>query len=324
MIKRLIASVLALILLLIAISLPASGAATATTSYDIVTTDQSGSGSILVFDRTAADWNAAGAVKWSWAPSASNGFASPTPGWGRPSDAKLRYNCLFGGYWMVVTDSYGLAAIVPYPAKNDKKWSINLGTGPNLHSAELLPNGNIAIAASTGGWVRVYTSSQGPTSTTNVQYALEAAHSVLWDPAGNQLWALGKNYLVALTIGGTASAPTLTEKLKIALPTLNGHDLQPVIGDPDRLWVSTGSAVYQYVKSTNSWSSTFAGASSISRVGVKSVSNDPGGQVVETVPKAGCATTWCTDTADFFLPGATRTKTGSQFYKARFWNPDYQ
>jgi hypothetical protein len=117
---------------------------------------------ILVFDPASPDWNGSCAIAWSWSPSASNGFSAATPGWGHPTDMRIRNNCVFGGQFMTVTASDGLAAIIPYPAGNSRQWSLNVGGNPQ--AAELLPNGNIAVAASAGGWVRVYTSSQGPST----------------------------------------------------------------------------------------------------------------------------------------------------------------
>src|SRR5690606_38391276 len=137
--------------------------------------------------------------------------------WGLPTEAKVRSHDKWGGQWMVVTDSKGLAAIVPYPAGDRKQWGLNVGGNP--HSAELLPGGNVAVAASTGGWVRVYTSSQGPESNHFAEYGLPSAHAALWDPDLNVLWSAGKEYLVALTVGGTDAEPTLEEALRIELPT---------------------------------------------------------------------------------------------------------
>ncbi|GGE02685.1 hypothetical protein [Paenibacillus nasutitermitis] len=44
---------------------------------------------------------------------------------------------------MVVTDSRGLAAIIPYPSANGKKWGLDVGGNP--HSAELLPGGILQL-----------------------------------------------------------------------------------------------------------------------------------------------------------------------------------
>ncbi|MFE5323657.1 DUF6528 family protein [Paenibacillus sp. NPDC056579] len=296
--------------------------------YDIAVSDQA-SKKILVMDPAASDWNSPSAVKWSWAPSGTNGFAEFTSFWGLPTEARVRDSQFFGGKVMLVTDSRGLAAAIPYPAGNFKYWAANVGGNP--HAAEILPNGNIAVAASTGGWVRVYTSSQSCHSEVYAEYKLTSAHGVLWDPEKEILWTLGNSAIVGLKVGGTAAAPTLQEHVRLNVSSLNGHDIQPVYGDTDRLWVASGGKVYQYVKSTNSLDLTYSGAGSISRDGVKAVGNQLSGQVVETVtdtaktPKGGCTlNTWCTDSVDMFMPDAIKTRTGAAFYKARIMNPNYQ
>lgn len=296
--------------------------------YDIAVSDQA-SKKIVVMDPAVSDWNSSSAIKWSWAPSTSNGFADLTAYWGLPTEGRIRNSTFFGTQVMLVTDSKGLAAMIPYPAGDLKLWAANVGGNP--HSAELLPNGNIAVAASTGGWVRVYTSSQSSDSANYAQYALSSAHGVSWDPQQQILWTLGNGAIVGLKVGGTAASPTLTEQVRLNVASLNGHDIQPVYGDNDRLWVASGGKVYQYVKSTNSLDLTYSGASEISRVGVKSVGNQLSGQVVQTVPDAaktpvgGCTlSTWCTESTDFFLPSTTRAKTGAAYYKTRILNPNYQ
>ncbi|GGD85104.1 DUF6528 family protein [Paenibacillus nasutitermitis] len=278
---------------------------------------------VMVMDADMTDWNSSQAVLWSWYPTAANGFGDLTAAWDLPTDLKIRDNCVFGGRFAIVTDSAGLAAIVPYPAGNSKKWGLNVGGNPQ--SAELLPNGNIAIAASQGNWVRVYTSTLHSSSSTYATYALPGARGVLWDPRGNVLWAVGDNHLVALLVDGSRIAPVLTEYLKVTLPTVGGRDVQPVYGDVDKLWVPTNSAVYQYSKSANAFSTTYAGAAQMNRANVRGTGSDlETGQAIQTVPKAGCSSSWCTDTVDFFAPGTTRTLTGGAIYKAHFLNPEYQ
>lgn len=269
------------------------------------------------------------AVVWTWSASASNGFEGLEASWGLPTDAKIRWNeRLGGGYWMVVTDSRGLAAIVPYPQGDSRQWGWNVGGNP--HSAELLPNGNIAVAASTGGWVRIYTSSQGPDCGDYVEYPFPGAHGVQWDPERRVLWALGDDDLVALEITGSDAAPVVREVHKVALPTRYGHDLQPVYGNTDRLWVSTGSHVYQYIKSLNDFDESYSNSDMISRANVKSVGNLPSGQVVSAVPdqvirpeSGSSSNDWCTARIDFVNPSMTGILPGAGIYKARVWNPDY-
>jgi hypothetical protein len=296
----------------------------------IALTDQ-GSKKILILDPKVSDWNSNDAIKWSWYPNASNGFETPTPGWRLPSDVKLRNSSFYGGQVMLVCDSDGFAAIVPYPAGNTKKWSINLNVGPNPHAVELLPDGNIAIAASTGGWVRIYTASQGTDSNKYVQYDLAGAHGVLWDPKMQLLWAVGDKIITGLKIGGTAEAPTIQEdtSLTTKLIVTGGHDLRPVYGDTDRLWVTTNAGVVQFIKSTKSWDVKYEGYKILNRPKVKSISNDPKGKIIVQTKPNNTLFEWATNTVDIFILGKeptheTRTRKSSAIYKARIWNADYQ
>ncbi|WP_248928338.1 DUF6528 family protein [Paenibacillus hamazuiensis] len=278
---------------------------------------------ILIFDPADSDWNGERAVKWAWSPSRSNGFDDDlVAAWGLPTDAKVRTSEKWGGQWMVVTDSKGLAAIVSYPEGDGRRWAHCVGGNP--HSAELLPDGNLAVASSTGGFVRLYASSQGPSASAYAEYRFPGAHGVHWDARLQLLWALGDDELVALAAEGTAARPVLREARKTALPTRHGHDLQPVHGDPDRLWISTGTCVYQYVKSADAFDSSYPGHGAISRPGVKSVGNLLSGTVVSTVPKKGSLYDWTTDTVQFALPEAQRVREGAAFYKARILNPIYE
>jgi len=271
---------------------------------------------IRLMDPAVANWNTAAAQKWSWSPTSANGFSGLTSYWGLPSDVKLRMD-RSGAYVAVVADSRGLAGLISYPG-GQRIWATNVGAANNPHSVELLPDGNVAVAASSGGFVRIYTASQGSASTKSVSYPLPDAHGVQWDPARQVLWVLGGNRLAALTIGGGAAAPTISESKVVTLPTGGGHDLTPVLENHDLLWISTGSKVYQFSKS----------AAAIVRTedvgAIKSVNSMPNAQQVRTTPKAGCMTTWCTDTVNFAVPAATRTLSGAQIYKARVWSSRYE
>lgn len=284
---------------------------------------------VVVFDPAQSEWNKSGAVLWSWFPNPSNGFPTVS-GWTYLSDVKLRNNSFYGGQVMVVCASYGFAAIISYPSGN-RIWSANVGGPDNPHAIELLPDGNVAIAASTGGWVRIYTSSQGSNSANYVQYNLPDAHGCLWDPTYELLWVLGEDYLTALKITGTPAAPVITEDTsrRIQLPTRYGHDLQAVYGNTDRLWVTTNTAVYQYIKSQKTLTSSYPGSGQISASTVKGISNQPDGQTIVRARQNGTFKVWNTNTIDFFRPNLSpeydcRTHITGAYYKARVWNPNYQ
>ena len=305
----------------------------------VVTTNQA-SKMIEIYDPAVTDWNSPTAIKYAWGPNAANGFVDSVRGWGLPSDARLRNSSVFGGQQLLVTDSYGFCAVVPYPALTGKTWSIDLGRGVNPHAIELLPDGNVAIAASDGNFVRVYTSSQGAESARYASFRLLAAHAVLWDPTYHVLWVTGQDtslahILTALKITGTAAAPVLTEVTgyRSVLPSPWGHDVQPYGGDVNKLWVSTNAGLYIYDKTTRTFRTAPMGAMG----GVKGISNLASGMVALTRPDATkspmpaerCTlNAWSTSDVDFYSADGTfllsAHRKGAAFYKARFWIADYQ
>lgn len=285
---------------------------------DYIAVAEQASNKILVMDYAQESWDSgnAAAVVWSWQPSDS-GISSN--GWKLPNDARLRKSAVWGGEWVAIVAGYGRLAVVSYPGK-EEKWSIDVGPKPNVHGIELLPDGNVAVAASTGGWVRVYTASQGASSATYANYDLPDAHNVLWDPTRKVLWALGKDKLVQLRISGTSDAPTLTPVAVKVLSVGGGHDLEPKYGDPNTLWLTMGASTWTYNKTT--------GRETLYQevAGYKSINNQSTtGQIIETRPNASCTqSSWCTDVVEFFSPSDTRIRHGAAIYRARIWRPDYQ
>ncbi|CAM04858.1 hypothetical protein A8924_6015 [Saccharopolyspora erythraea NRRL 2338] len=295
-----------------------AGAAPGTQATDgpIVVTEQA-SDRILVLEADQAAWDAPRFL-WSWKPTRDNGMGEFTGNWGNPDEAKLVERG--GRRYLLTTDSKGLAAVVPYPQGTGSYWAADVDARNNPHSIELLPDGNVAVAASTGGWIRVYTASQGPRSTHHAEYPMPGGHGVVWDGERGVLWALGDDHLVVLTIGGTVADPVLTETRKVALPTRHGHDLTPVPGNADLLWVSTGTRVYQYSKSRNAFLDDYPGAGRIDREGVKTVGSDPStGRVLSTSPQPGHTCTWCTETVQLEQAAGALTLEDAGIYKARWW-----
>lgn len=279
---------------------------------------------VLVLDAKKQRWTTESA-KWTWSPSLFNGFGDVAGAWSLPSDVRVR--TAKGKTYVLAADSKGFLGAVEYPSGR-RLWATDAGGPSNPHATELLPNGNIAAAASTGGWVRVYAASQGAAASAYTEFKLKGGHGVLWDPERKVLWAIGDDHLVSLKVGGTAAKPALTELTRVALPSQGGHDLAPVYGDRGRLWITTNYGVYQYVKSKKKYTATYRYSANVNLPIVKAVGNHPATkQVVLTRPKDGCATSWCTDTAEFFGNGsmnATRTLPGAQFYKVRWFVAAYQ
>jgi hypothetical protein len=286
----------------------------------IVLTDQAKQDPrILVMDPGQADWSAANpkAVLWSWRPADSG---MDPGGFGLPTEVKVRRVPAWGqGQWIAVSDSRGFMGVVSYPGK-EKKWVVNAGKSANVHGIEILPNGNVAAAASTGGWVRVYAASQGSTSSTYAQFDMKDAHNVLWDPRRQVLWAVGGRQLVELRVEGSDGAPSLRLVKTTALPSDGGHDLSPVYGDVDTLQVTTVEQVYLFHKDDDRFSLL------ADTPNIKSINRQPGtGQWIETSPHASCTEdSWCTNVIDLRHPDGVRERPSAAVYRARILIDQYQ
>nr|WP_295869461.1 DUF6528 family protein [uncultured Chitinophaga sp.] len=287
---------------------------------------------IEIYDPMVTDWNTADAKKWSWSPTTALGFsADEINRFGGGTDFKVRKN------YAVMSDN-SMAAVMTYPA-GQRVWA-KIISG-NLHSAELLPNGNIALAASDGNWIRVYASSQGASNSTYAEFPLGAAHAVLWDPELNVLWVTGQDQsnnahiLTALAVGGTDALPELNElkQYRVTLPTPWGHEVSAYYGNKNLLWVTTNGGEYVFNKSTK----TLSMAPTNNLTFVKGMGNQPNGQIVLVRPDANknprppvsCSlNNWSSSTIDFYTSGGqhqgSRTVNGACFYKIKIVYDNYQ
>ncbi len=288
---------------------------------------------ILVLDPGRRVWDPAAdpsVVRWEFSPVGDPRYRDllPDVSWVYPCEAKVRVHRR--RTYVLTTASFGFVAVVEHPTGR-RYWGTAIGPGDDLfnpHSAEILPDGNVAVACSTGARVRLYAASQGPRATRYAEAELKGAHALHWDGARGVLWALGDDELVTYEVGGTAARPALERTYGIGLPvgtpgkTPGGHDLSPVCGRPGRLWVTTNAAVFQYEKKGRVFVQDFAGAAEISRKSVKAVGNDPRtGQVVTTVPEAGLGETWWTTTVSVHRPESSYRLVDGGIYKARWWLP---
>ncbi len=268
---------------------------------------------------------------WSWKPTTALGFTDLAT-FNSPTDAKIRYNSSLKKYVVAVCSSRGFMGVVDM-ATGKKIWQVSLvSDSSNPHAIEYLPNGNVAVAASIGGWLRVYTASQGSTSTKYTEVALQGAHGVLWDPTHNVLWCLGTYDIKAFRIGGTAAAPTLTEVTKyhatLTEDIKSGHDLSPVHGNPNRLWISSRS-VLQYDIPTASFVRDYEGSEVIDRNTVKGVSNFPDSHTIvhvfpnETYLVHDSDRVFVTLPKDGVFYGRTHSHGTGAYYKVRSWIASY-
>ncbi|MFH8490568.1 DUF6528 family protein [Streptomyces longisporoflavus] len=288
---------------------------------------------ILVLDPRRRVWDVRrdpSVVRWAFSPTRHEGYEDlrPEVSWVYPNESKVRR--LKGRTYVLTSASFGFVAVVDYPS-GKRYWGAALGPGDDLfnpHSAEILPDGNVAVACSTGALVRLYAASQGPRAARYAEVELKGAHGLHWDGARKVLWAIGDDELVTYEVGGTRARPALTRRSSVGLPvgtpgkTPGGHDLFPVAGRPGRLWVTTNAAVFQYDIKGGAFVQDFAGAGEISRKSVKAVGDDPRtGQVLSTVPEAGLEETWWTTKVSVHRPRGEYELVDGGIYKARWFLP---
>lgn len=296
-----------------------------------------------IYNPDAANWNTPTAT---FKPSTTLGFsATGSALFTGPTDAKVHYSSVWPNATsvMAITDNgwIGLAVWEGTSPRGYKIWGKYWSSNsPNIHSGELLPNGNMAIAstnATYGNWVRVYNTSVA-TGSNYAQFNLRQAHAVTWDPKYNVLWTCGdtqagsggKGILTALIVGGTRTAPTLTEDVskRDTTPGRYPHEVSPYFGNKDKLLISDGSGVYIYDKINKTFTAVPGAAN---RTNVKGISNQPDNSyLVETRPDPCCSTTdWHTNSVQFYNPstGALAKQfvvSGAAFYKATCFTRPYQ
>ncbi|UCM90774.1 DUF6528 family protein [Streptomyces marincola] len=298
----------------------------------VLVTEQAGR-RLLLLDPRVSVWDPAAepsVVRWAFSPLGDARYRDlvPETSWVYPDEAKVRrYR---GRTFVLTTASFGFAAVVEYPSGR-RYWAGGLGAGDDLfnpHSAEILPDGNVAVACSTGALVRLFAASLGPHAGRYVDAELKGAHGLHWDDAREVLWAVGDDELVAYEVAGRRVRPTLRQRFAVPLPvatpgrTAGGHDLFPVLGRPGRLWVTTNAAVFQYDIARRVFVRDFPGAEEISRSSVKAVGDDPRtGRVLSNAPEPGLEKTWWTTTVDLHRPTDSRKLVDGGIYKARWWLP---
>ena len=119
--------------------------------------------------------------------------------------------------------------------------------GGNTHSAEILPDGNIVSASSTGGYLRLfrlrYDSPDEAVQFSCQDYFAENAQGVVWDKKRNCLWSSGQqgicrwHYRQGSDPGGSVLEVDCCVNTGRDGKAFGGHDLYPVYG-ADRLYLS--------------------------------------------------------------------------------------
>lgn len=261
---------------------------------------------------------------------------------GHAAGLKYREDTVFGDVIIVAGST---SAIYSFPSGR-KLWRTN-SPGKNPHSVELLPSGNLVIASSTGGTVRLFYTSyildrSWSKAEKYVDYTLEGAHGVLWDPEYRVLWALGNYELKAYRLQGEGHEETLVEDtdMTVKLPEGKywGHDLSPDYTDTRYLYITVGSCVMRVDKEEGVLIEDFQNHEILGGTNIKGFSNNPDGSffIAGEAGGEGCSwqdwgnASWCTDSIYFCydnggsLEKLKLTSTESAFYKVRSFCGRYQ
>ena len=133
---------------------------------------------VLICDASIPDWNKEGAVLWQWSPNSDPSIAPEHRKWFKClSEVKPVKNATA----ILVTASGGGVALVDIAKNKAVFYSYDSG---NMHSACILPDGNIVTASSDGDHICLFDIKNGcpsPENAKKTNYYLKFAHAVVWD-----------------------------------------------------------------------------------------------------------------------------------------------
>lgn len=119
-------------------------------------------------------------------------------------------------------------------------------TAPMAHSADLLPDGRIAVALSIdadGDRLELY--DRDRPEEVLLHLPLPSGHGAVWDADRSRLFVLSHDLVQSYAVAGSRTAPTLTEMARWTLPgRRDGHDLSR--RDDGRFFVTTDDGVWTF------------------------------------------------------------------------------
>ena len=260
---------------------------------------------VLVMD-VDGDWSKPESILWKWNPEGDPNI---------PADRLKRFNhidetkVVNGGKQILVTSSTGGMALVDVATKQ----SVFTGyPGGSTHSADLLPDGTIITASSTGNFLMVFTRKDGEkTAHKTFKLTFVDAHGVVWDKLLGLVWAVGKEAVICCRYNFDYENPQLTivESFPLKPNPYWGHDL--ILLEKERKLLMTGRNMLEFDTMTGQYKLF------LKRKSVKSISIHPetGEQLVQ-IPKEN----YWNDTVTLLNGDRKWTLPGNaKIYKARWF-----
>lgn len=247
-------------------------------------------------------------IIWEWEPAKSNVKAEHLKWFLSISEAKPVYNMQY----ILVTASGGGVALVRIA---DKKTVFYAYAGGNTHSAEILPDGNIVSASSTGQYLTVFKVDTlvSADEVYSKKIPIEFGHNVVWDNRNHVLWSAAMNKLKAFKYNFNCNDPDIELVETINLLGTEAHDLFPVY-HKNELWLTDTSAIYTFNPANKKIVKT-----SFSRHNIKSISSGPSGfPIILSEPKEK----WWTDAVIDSKGNLVFEQEGLRIYKVRWFVPN--
>ncbi|NLR58613.1 hypothetical protein HGH93_10905 [Chitinophaga polysaccharea] len=249
-----------------------------------------------------------GAMIWEWKPELSNIQPAHVKWFSNPSDAKVVYN----NQYILTNASGGGVALIRIA---DRKTVFYAYAGGNTHSVELLPDGNIVSASSTGNYLMLFRTDtlRYPDGVYTKKIPVAFGHNVVWDATGKRLWTAAMDTMHVFRYNFNCQAPDLTQEAAVAIPGTEAHDLFPVYRK-NSLWLTNTTNVYTFDIKTRKTSQA-----PVLQHDIKSVSSGPAGYPVLLVkPKES----WWTDEVIDAGGHTVFSQKGWKIYKARWVLPN--
>jgi hypothetical protein len=247
-------------------------------------------------------------IFWQWTPQTSNVQPAHYSWFSNVSDAKIVYN----GKYILTTASGGGVALIRIA---DKKTMFYAFAGGNTHSAELLPDGNIVSASSTGNYLTLFRvdTLHFPDNVYTKQVTVDFGHNVVWDQKNQLLWAAAGTALKSFRYNFNCVQPDLTLVETLSLPGKEAHELFPVYNE-DALWLTNTTNVYRFTLADKKLTQA-----DIIQANIKSVSSGPADfPIILIRPKES----WWTDEVIDAKGNGVFFEAGLKIYKARWVLPN--
>ena len=146
------------------------------------------------------------------------------------------------GMNLLITSSGGGVVLIERATKK----CLFYAYAPMAHSADVLPDGRIAVALSTnpaGNSIEIYDRTQS--EKVLFSDSLYSGHGAVWNVARQRLYALGYDELREYSlVKWNTQSPALKLERKWTIPGISGHDLSPV--SDDELLVSEHHGVHLF------------------------------------------------------------------------------